>query len=40
MFEQEKIRIDEEKTKQINMLKEKYEQEKQQTIEKILNQIV
>lgn len=40
MFEEAKNRLNEEKYKQINILREKYEQNKQQIIEKTLNEIV
>ena len=40
MFEEAKNRLNEEKYKQINILREKYKQNKQQIIEKTLNEIV
>lgn len=40
MFKEAKNRLNEEKYKQINILREKYEQNKQQIIEKTLNEIV
>ena len=40
MFEEAKNRLNEEKYKQINILREKYEQNKQQIIEKTLNESV
>jgi len=40
MFEESKKKLDEEKDKQINKIREKYEQEKQQIIEKMLSEIV
>lgn len=40
MLEQEKTRLDEEKNRQIAILHEKYEQEKQKIIEQTINQIL
>ena len=40
MFEKQKIKLDENKNKQINELYEKYEKEKQKILERLLNEII
>ena len=40
MFEKNKIKLDEEKQAQIKILQEKYEKEKQEIINRIINSII